>query len=225
LNLLARASGSADLYREGDFNDLAIGLSAGPELRLGRDRLAAEASQTLRWFGGKLLLRSMTLGLTYLHPLGQRSQLRITGVGGTINHQFNRLQSGHSYSASLAYERALSARTGIGTSLAYNRQALRDPGYATRSGQLAGFAYHELGAATLVGSISAARLKADERLFLYPERRRDWLFQASLGATMRQFEIGGLAPFVRVTRETNKSSIEIFDYQRTRTEIGVTRAF
>lgn len=225
VNLLGRASGSADLYRESDFNDLAIELSAGPELRLGRDRLAAEASQSLRWFGGKLLLRSTTLGLTYLHPLGQRSQLRFSGTAGMINHRFNRLQSGRSYSASLAYERALSATTGIGASLALGRQALRDPGYATSSGQLAAFAYHELGAMTLVGSLSAGRLKADERLFLYPERRSDWLYRASLGATMRRFEMGRLAPFVRLTRETNKSSIEIFDYQRTRTEIGVTRAF
>lgn len=223
--LLGRVSGTADLYRESDFNDRALALSAGPELRLGRDRLSAEASRTWRWFGGELFLRSTTLGLTYLRPLGRRSQLRLSGTAGTVNHRLNRLQGGRSYSASFAYERALSATTGIGASLALDRQALRDPGYATRSGQLAAFAYHELGATTLVGSLSAGRLNADGRLFLYPERRHDQLYRASVGATFRQFEIGSFAPFLRLTRERNKSSIEIFDFRRTRTEFGIARAF
>ena len=119
----------------------------------------------------------------------------------------------------------MSARTGVGASLALDRQALREPGYATKSAQLAAFAYHELGAVTLVGSLAAGRLEADERLFLYPQRRRDRLYRASIGATLRQLRIGGLAPFVRLTLETNVSRIEVFDYRRTRTEIGFTRAF
>ncbi len=223
--VLARLSGSADLYRKSDFNDVAFGISVGPEIVLGRNRLAIEAGAARRTFGGKLLVSTATLGASYLRPLGARSQLRAAAGIGKSAHRLNRLQSGLNYTASIGYERALSATTGVGASIALDRQSLRDAGYSSWNGQATLFAYHELGATTLVGSVSHGRLTADERLFLYPRRRQDRLNRYSLGATFRQFVVGGFAPFVRLTRERNRSSIDLFDYQRIRSEAGVTRAF
>jgi hypothetical protein len=78
---------------------------------------------------------------------------------------------------------------------------------------------------TLIGTLSYGRLVADQRLFIYPERRVDDLYRASLGTTFRQLTIGNLAPFVRVTAERSRSPIELFDYRRLRSEFGFTRAF
>ena len=223
--ILARASGSGNFYRQADFDDIAIGVSAGPEVNLGKDRLAVEAGYVRRWFGGELLSSSVTLGASYLHPVGRVAQVRATASLGKRMDGPNRLQDGNTYTASLGYERALSATLGIGASAAFDRQSLRDGGYSTTGLQATVFTYHEIGATTVVGSIGYGGLAADKRLFLYPERRKDRFYRFSLGATFRQLAVSGFAPFGRLTVERNASTIALFDYRRTRTELGLTRAF
>ena len=70
-----------------------------------------------------------------------------------------------------------------------------------------------------------AKLRADDRLALLPEERNDRLTRFSLGATLRQFTFGGFAPVTRLVIERNRSSVEFYDYKRTRTEFGVVRPF
>jgi tetratricopeptide (TPR) repeat protein len=210
MNMLGRISGSADLYRASEFNDLALAISAGPELRSGADRLSLEAGLLWRWYGGAPFSRASTINANYV---------------AFIDNRLNRLQDGQTYSASLSYEQALSNRAGIGITLAANRQSLRDPGYSSWGGQATVFAYREAGPLTLVATVSHERLRADERLLLLPKARSDQLFRASLGATFRNVRIGTFAPYARATFERNRSSTEIYDYRRVRTEFGLTRAF
>ena len=225
VGLLTRLSGAADLYRKRDFNSMTIGLSAGPEFTVRKDRLAIEAGVRRRWLGGQALISHVSVGASLLHPLDGTSQLRMTASAGRITHHFNRLQSGRSYALSVGYERALSVVSGLGATLAFERQSLRDPGYSSSGAQAALFAYREIGPVTLVGSIGHGRFAADRRLFLYAKRRKDQLYRASLGATFRQLAVGGLAPFIRATYEKNRSSVGIFEFRRTRAEVGISRAF
>lgn len=225
MNMLGRISGSADLYRASEFNDLALAISAGPELRSGADRLSLEAGLLWRWYGGAPFSRASTINANYFHPLGRKAQMRGTASVAFIDNRLNRLQDGQTYSASLSYEQALSNRAGIGITLAANRQSLRDPGYSSWGGQATVFAYREAGPLTLVATVSHERLRADERLLLLPKARSDQLFRASLGATFRNVRIGTFAPYARATFERNRSSTEIYDYRRVRTEFGLTRAF
>lgn len=224
-SLLARVSGAGDFYREGEFNDMSLGISAGPEFHLGSDRLAVEAGANWRWFGGDPYATTLTANLNYLHPLGRTSQVRTTAGIGAIANKRNRLQSGHYYSLSLSYERALSSRAGIGVTLSGDQQSLRDPGYSTTSGQVTLLGYSEFGPTTLVATLSYGRLEADQRLTIFPERRIDDLYRASLALTVRKLRVGPFSPFLRITGERNRSSIELFDYRRLRTEVGINRAF
>ena len=223
--LLGRVSGSADLYRESDFNDQSLSLRAGPEWRLGEDRLSAEAGIEQRWYGGRALSRQAFLGATYLHPLNRVSQLRVGFQVGLTDHRLNDFQDSTNLSANALYERALSPRTGLAASLALFRETAEDPGYSTTGGQIAVLGYRDFGAMTLSPSLSYSRSEADRRLFIYPERRRDEQFRFSLAASFRRFTFRGFAPLVRLTAEFNRSSIELFDYRRLRTEIGLVRAF
>ena len=224
-SLVTRLNGAADFYHRSAFNDLALGVSAGPEFQLGQNRLTAEAGLTLRNFGGRPYSITKSLALHYLQPLNRRSQVRSTASIGQTNNKRNPLQHGQSYNLSLGYERALSNRAGAGITITGDRQQLRDSGYSTASGQVAVFGYREMGAATIIGSLAYGHLEADERLFIYPTRREDNLFRATLGATFRRFSVGQFAPLVRVILERNQSTIEIFTYRRLRTELGITRAF
>ena len=60
---------------------------------------------------------------------------------------------------------------------------------------------------------------------LLPEARDDRLRRFHLGAVFRQLTVAGFAPTARVVIERNRSTVEYYDYKRTRTEFGVTRAF
>ena len=144
---------------------------------------------------------------------------------GLINNHRNPLQDGRSYALSVSYERALSSRSGVGATLSGERQYLRDGGYSTTGRQVSLFGYREIGSMTLIGSLGFGRLEADKRLFLYPRTRADTLYRASLAATFRQLGLGQFAPLVRVTAERNRSSVEIFDYRRLRTEFALVRSF
>jgi hypothetical protein len=224
-NLLARLSGAASLYRQSRFNDVALGLVAGPELALGADRLALEAGVAQRWFGGERWTTTTSIGANWFHPLDRRSQLRLASAIGFIANHRNDWQDGRSYSLSASYERATSARAGLGVALALDRQALREPSLSTTAGQATLLGYRDFGAATLVGTLTVGRLRADERQYLFPQARAETLTRATLAATFRQLRVGSLAPLLRLTAERNASNIAIYDYRRLRTEIGVTRAF
>jgi tetratricopeptide (TPR) repeat protein len=129
VNMFGRISASADLYRASEFNDLALAIGIGPELRIGADRLSFEAGGLWRWFGGNAYSRAATTGVNYFHPIGRKSQLRVTANVAFLDNRLNPLQDGQTFSVSAGYERALSSRAGVGITLSGDRQALRDPGY------------------------------------------------------------------------------------------------
>jgi tetratricopeptide (TPR) repeat protein len=225
VSLLGRVAGAADLYRYSRFSSQAVSLSAGPEAALGAERLTAQVEQSWQRFGGRLYARTTGASLDFLHPLDRRSQLRAGAAVAAIDNRFNPLEDGHSLSGRLGYEHALSARAGLALMFWGERRSLRDPGYSTKGGQASLTVYREAGAMTLTGAVAAGRLVADSRLLLYPRKRSDTFGRISLGAEFRQIVFAGLAPFVRLVAERNRSSIEIYDFGRIRTELGLTRAF
>jgi hypothetical protein len=224
-NLLVRLSGFGDLYRKMRFNDIAVDLAAGPELRLGRNQVNVELGATRRWFGQKPFMRSVRAGATWTRPLGNLMQLRLSGSAALIDNQLNDLQDGKSYAGRVEIERAFSATTGVGLNLSLNRDALKDPGYATTGWRAGLIGWREIGRMTLTAQADVGRLHADERLLLFPNRREDRYSRFGLGATFRQLQFRGFAPVARFSIERNRSTVEFYDYRRTRSEIGVVRAF
>ena len=225
VSLLARATGFANLYRHGRFNDIAADLAAGPEFSLGRDRLQLELGATQRWFGQKPYLRSARLAGAFSHPLGTRTLVRLTGYAALVDNRLNDLQDGKGYSAQIQVERALTPTTGVAASLSLDRQALKDPGYATKGWRAGATGWRDMGRMTVTAAAELGRLHADDRLLLFPERRQDRYARVSLAASFRQLQYAGFAPVLRFSIERNRSTIAFYDYRRSRTEIGVVRAF
>lgn len=224
-SLLVRASAFADLYRRSRFNDVAFDLAAGPELQWGRNRLTLEAGTTLRWYGQKPYQRSARIGATWTKPLGSRTQLRVGGSTSLVDNRINDLQDGKAYSGNFSLERAISPTTGIALSLGADRQSLKDPGYSTTGWRGGLTAWREMGRMTMTVGVDLGRLHADERLTLFPQRREDRYSRLSIGASFRQLQWHGFAPVTRFSIERNRSTVEFYDYRRTRTEVGVVRAF
>jgi len=224
-SLLARISGAADLYPKGRFNDVAIDFALGPELIFGRQRLNIELGVTERWFGQKPFQRSARVEATLTQPLGSRAQLRFTGAASLVDNRLNDLQDGKVYSGKVQIERALSATTGLGASFGLDRQSLRDPGYSTTGWRASVLGWRDVGRMTLTAGVELGKLHADERLLLFPDKREDRYTRLSIGATFRRLQVMGFAPVMRFSVERNRSSIEFYDYKRTRTEFGISRAF
>jgi tetratricopeptide (TPR) repeat protein len=224
-SILVRASGFADLYKKSEFNDIALDVAAGPEFLAGRSRVQLELGATQRWFGQDPYLRSARVKGTWTLPVDRRSQLRI-GASATLNdNQQNDLQDGKRFSAELAFERALSASMGAALTLSADREVARDPAYSTRGWRAGVMAWRDIGRTTFTAGVDFGRLRADDRLALFPDKRSDRYYRLSLGATLRQFTFAGFAPVTRLVIERNHSTIEFHDFKRTRTEFGVVRPF
>ena len=224
-SLLFRATGFGDLYGRSSFNNLALDFAGGPELRLGQNQLNFELGATQRWFGQKPFMRSARIGATWTRPVGTRMQLRLSGTASLVDNQINDLQDGKAYSGRIDVERALSATTGVGANLGLDRQSLADPGYSTTGWRAGLVGWRDLGRMTFTAQADFGRLRADRRLVLFPDKRRDRYASLSLGATFRQLQWRGFAPLARFTIERNKSTIAFYDYRRMRSEMGVVRAF
>ncbi len=224
-NLLGSISASANLYGKSRFNDVSLGGSFGPELTLGNFELHPSIGASRRWYGSAPFTDVASLQLDTAHPLGSTAQVRGAIAASHIWNHLNSLESGNSYSGAIAIEAALSMSTGAGITLTGIRQALSDPGYSDTSGQVSLFGWHEAGRVTISSSLTYGRLVADQRLLLYPDKRDDTLYRATIAATAREVQFRGFAPTVSFTWERNRSPIEIYDFVRTVFNMGVTRAF
>jgi tetratricopeptide (TPR) repeat protein len=225
LSILPRLSGQGELYREKRFNDVSGSVGLGLELVSGADRIRPSAGATWRQYGGDLYARTQNVSVGWSHPLGRLAQLDTDVSVSRTRYLQNALQDGWIYDLGASYQRAFDARSGGTLSLSATRQSAEDPGYSTTSGGATLLGYREFGRTTAFASAGVRRLVGDERLFLFPEKRREWLLSASMGATFRAATVAGFAPLVRLSFERNASSVGIYDYTRQAAEFGITRAF
>lgn len=225
LSVVPRLSGQGELYRERRFNDVSGSVGLGLELVSGADRIRPSAGATWRYYGGDLYARTQNASVGWTHPLGRLAQLDVEASVSRARYLRNPLQNGWIYDLGASYQRAFDARSGGTVSLSGTRQSAADPGYSTTSGGATLLGYREFGRTTAFASAGVRRLVGDERLFLFPEKRREWLISASVGATFRQAAVAGFAPLIRLNFERNASSVGIYDYSRRSAEFGITRAF
>lgn len=225
LKLIPRGSGVANFYDESRFNDVSASALLGLEWQGTRDRVTPSIGRTWRWYGGSLHARTDAVSLSWIRPLGRQAQLIVSGSASRATYERNDFQNGYIFDINASYERALSARTGMGITVSATRQTALDPGYATTGGGVTLLAWREAGRTTLFGSLGLRRTEGDAALFLFGVRREEWLATARAGATFRNLEVKGFAPFARIGLERNTSSVGIYDFRRVVTEVGLTRAF
>ena len=224
--LLTRVSGSARLYGRSEFDDYTLAAQAGPEFKVfGSGELSLAGFAGIRWFGREPYQKSYGAIADLTAPLGTRARLRVRASAKQEDDRLNDLRDGERYTASVGIDRSLSARAGMGLEIDGDRQVAADPGYSTVSGGVGGYIYREFGRTTAVLRAGYSHLEADQRLFLYPERRRDDRFEISASGTFRALQVKGLAPLVRIGWERNLSTVEIYDYRRISAELGITAAF
>ena len=125
----------------------------------------------------------------------------------------------------MRYERALSPQLLVAAAIGAERFKARDDAYSTKGWAVQLSAFRDVGRITFSAGVDIGRLDADERLVLLPEARRDRFLRLQLGLVNRKLTVAGFAPMSRLVFERNRSTIEFYDYKRTRMEFGITRAF
>jgi len=225
LTLVTRALGDARLYRKSSFNDIVAGISAGPELALGTTVFGVEAGLSQQWYGMKPYQRSMRLNGSIVASLDKVSQLRLDIGGRWVNDHLNDLSDGSGRTLVGRYERAISQQLAVVASGSIDRFKARDDAYSTWSWSAGLSAYQELGRMTLNAGVEIGALRSDDRLQLLLDKRDDRVRRLHVGAVFRQLTVSGFAPIARVVVERNRSSVEFYDYERIRTEVGISRSF
>ena len=114
---------------------------------------------------------------------------------------------------------------GVAANASIDRQSLKDASLFDHRLARGHDRMARLRALTLTVGVELGRLRADERLALFPEMRSDRYSRFTIGATFRQLQLRGFSPVLRLSVERNRSSVEFYDYGRTRTEVGIARAF
>lgn len=224
-DLLVRVSASGDIYQDKRFDDIVLQAEAGPQFRFGADRLALSAIVAHRWFGLESYSTSYGGSANFQHPLGKRAQLRLDASAIRTENEANALQNSSRYNAAVAVDRAFTESFGGGIQLSGSRDVAADPGYSTAQGGISTYLFRNIGQTTAVLNLSYSHMEADKRLFIYPERRKDDRFAASVSGTFRALKIGTFAPLLRLSYERNISTIEIYDFSRVGAEFGVVAAF
>ena len=222
---LVRAHGSGRFYREDQFEDTTVGFQAGPQFRLGQDRLDVTLLAHRRWFGGQHFTDSYGGTAAWRRPLNPRTQVRLDAGLIYSDDQLNDLRDAERASLAASLDHALKATRGVGVRVDGARSFANDPGYSTASAGITAYGYEEIGSVTAVARLGYERLEADKRLFLYPERRVDNRLEAGLSATLRSLRFVTLAPQLRVNYERSFSTVEIYDYSRIAAEVGLVAAF
>ena len=225
LDLVARAAADLSLYRAKDFNDIAAELSVGPEFKLFGARVSVQAGVGQRWYGMDPHQSQLRLSASATKAIGAVSQVRADAAFRLTDNKLNDLEDGRGLTLAARFERSFSPTISISAFVTADRFEAKDQAYSTRSWAAGVTAYRDVGRMTLSLGAELGRLKADERLFLLPEAREDRHTRFSLGAVFRQFNFAGFAPMARVVLERNRSTVEYYDFKRTRTEMGISRAF
>ena len=151
--------------------------------------------------------------------------LRLSGTAALVDNRMNDLQDGKSYSVQADLERAMSATTGVAGTVGFDRQSLNDAGYSTSNWRAGLTGWRDFGRLTITAEPTSQGFMQTIGCCCSRAGREDRYWRFSAAATFRRLQFRGFAPVVRVSVERNRSSIELYDYRRTRTEIGIVRAF
>jgi tetratricopeptide (TPR) repeat protein len=224
-DILLRASGSGRIYGDSAFNDYIASFQAGPQFASGEDRVTVSGVISHRWFGGDPYTFGVGASLNVQHSLGKRGRLTVDATAIDTQDRRNSLRDAQRYSLAAGVDRAFSSRFGGGLRVDGHREVADDPGYSTARGGVSGYVFRELGQTTVVANLGYSHLEADRRLFLYPDRRVDDRFEASLSGTFRSLRVGSFAPLASIRFEDNNSTVGIYDYDRFAAELGITAAF
>jgi hypothetical protein len=225
VSVLTNAAFRADLSTKPRFNDVQLALDSGPEASLGSVRLRPSALFEKRWYGGDPYSTGAGGQVELFARLSPRTQL---GLSGSRVHQTigkNSAQDGWRTALSADLTHALGAGMTVRGSLRFGALDARVRPESLRQAGAGLLLVRERRVTTLFGELDYTRTRGIEPLFLFGETRRDDRWDLVAGAIFNHASIAGFSPLVRLTHSNSRANIVLYDYRRTRLDVGLTRSF
>lgn len=225
VSLLSNAGLRADLSTKPRFNDIQLALDSGPEARIGGIRLRPAALVEQRWYGGDPYSTGLGGSLELVAPLGARTQLGLSASEARQDISANRGQDGWRTALGADLTHRLGQGVTVRASIRYGAldACLRSESLRQSGGGL--LLVKEGRGATLFGEVGYNRTRGLEPIFLFGKTRADDRWDVTAGAFFNRAAISGFTPFVRATHSDSSANIALYDYRRTRLDVGLSRAF
>ena len=225
IDWLSQASLRTDLFDKARFNDIQAGIDSGPQFkgRLGLIRPALLVER--RWYGGRGYASGWGASLGWQVLLGDKIQAEFGAARVRQRVDRNRLQDGWRSNVNLTLSRALGKST---TARATVRWGALDAKVKPESLRQWGgdlLIAHRFTGFSAFGEAGYTRTRGLAPLFLFGKERRDRRIDLSAGIILSKLKLGGFSPLLRITHTVSKAEIQLYDYRRTRLDIGFTHNF
>lgn len=224
--LVARINGSARIYPSAATDDVVVEGRLGLEQLTKTSRITPELTYLKRWYAGQAYAHGPGVGVRFEHRL---SRAWFASAIVDVRHlDYDRYDAFDGWASSLRLQadHPLGAATVLSLGLTGTRTGARDKAYASWLGEadIGLFRDWKGGWSTSV-SLAGGRLVADEAMVAFGTKRDDWRIRGSLSLANRKISWLGLMPSLRLSREHYASKVDLYDIDRTRAEILVTRTF
>jgi hypothetical protein len=213
-------------YKEHRFDDAYAGGEVGPEFRVAGGRLRATATGLERWYGQRPLVFSLGGHLEYEMLVGDKLTIGSSLLVRRNDYSRRRDVDGWNVEARASANRPLGPTT-LGFAYAsVERNWANDPGQAFWREGLGIGVLKEIGWGLRPQiTIDLAHQTGDGPLAPFGKTRRDWQLQGSISVYKRDWNIGGFAPSWSLTVTRNLSTLPLYDEQRVRGEVRLTKTF
>ncbi|MEO6433533.1 MAG: porin family protein [Sphingomicrobium sp.] len=225
VDLMSRATMRAELFDKSRFNDFQLSADSGPQWQGKWGRLRPSLTVERRWFGGHGYELGYGGQLGWQTALGTRS---VVEVGASHIHQSidrNRFQSGWRSNLNLSLSRSLGRSSTVRGTVRWAALDARAKPESLHQWGVDGLVATRAGSVTLFGEAGLTKTRGLAPLFLFGKARRDHRIDLSAGAVFSTLSLGGFAPLVRVSHSRSSANIVLYDYKRTRLDIGFTHNF
>ena len=214
-------------YRQSAFDDMTLGVYAGPHLTLARWDFNLLGSASRRWYGDRTYTE--TYGGSLDATFYVTARLGLGGNAGLshIAYRQNAQQSGVGHTSGVTAFYTPTPASILRGMVSFGVQQAQNAGYANHSQQF-GVSYSREfdGGLTLSLAPSYTRIAYAAPLqSLSSAARRDHQVSGQIALLDRKIDWSGFTPRLVYTYTRNDSSIALYTFRRNRVEFGFTRAF
>ena len=205
---------------------MTIALHAGPRVVLPRWDVSVLATGFRRQFGGRRLSEGAGARIEATHHRGARTAISIGASAQQVNYPDYPLQDGRALSLWGGAVRALTPASSVNARVGLSRKTARTPELTSWSGWAAAGYYRDLPGGFSVyvePSYGASRYDAADPFF--GERRKDRLLELQVAVLNRSIVFERFTPRLALTFARRNSTIDIYDFNQRRLEVGITSSF
>ena len=226
LHSVFAASGSAKLYRRGEWNDITIAGEAGLALPFERSSLSGGVRISRRRLGEDGYNRGIGPWMRGHLLVSDRIRLNLSLDVARIEHDDRPDRDGWRWVAKPAVLHALSSRSFIEAGLELEAATARTKRFGSRMAGLSlTFTHAFEGGFSVSPAFAVHQRRYRDENPLFGKTRTDTTIRPSLKVLHRSLQFDGFAPWVGYSFESNRSTIPINSYRNHAVLCGISQSF